>query len=78
MPRAILGQLSPNHIRNHEYSSYTRAILYEIYRNGAISAVIANNENIFNFTVLIIFKNTIINYYASSLYRSGKSKILND
>jgi hypothetical protein len=44
MPRAILGQLSSNHIRNHEYSPYTRAILYEIYRNEAISAVIANNE----------------------------------
>jgi hypothetical protein len=64
MPRAILGQLSPNHIRNYEYSFYIRAILYEMHRNKAISAVIANNENIFNSTVRIIFKNiTIITPY---------------
>jgi hypothetical protein len=78
MPRAILGQLSFNHVRNYEYSFYIRVILYGIYRNGAISAVIANNENIFDSTVRIIFKNIIINYHVSSLYRSGKSKILND
>jgi hypothetical protein len=78
MPRAILGQLSLNHIRNHEYSLYTRTILYGMHRNEIISAVIANNENISDSIVRIIFKNITINYYASSLYRSGKFKILND
>jgi hypothetical protein len=78
MPRAILGQLSLNYVRNHEYSPYIRAILYGIYRNGATPTVIANNENISDFTVRIILKNIIINYHASSLYSSEKSKILND
>jgi hypothetical protein len=78
MPRAILGQLSPNHVRNHEYSPYTRAILYGIHRNRATSAVIANNENIPDSTVRTIFKNITINHHASSLYRSGRPKILND
>jgi hypothetical protein len=78
MPRAILGQLSLNHIRNHKYSPYIYAILYRIHRNGAISIVIVNNENIPDSTVRIIFKNIIINYHASFLYRFGKSKILND
>jgi hypothetical protein len=76
MPRAILDQLSPNHIRNHEYSPYTRAILYGIHRNGAISAVIANNENIPDSTVRTILKNIIINHHALSLYRSGNLKSL--
>jgi hypothetical protein len=78
MPRAILSQLSPNYIRNHEYSPYIRAILYEIHRNKATPAVIANNENIPDSIVRIIFKNTIINHHASSLYRSERFKILND
>jgi hypothetical protein len=70
--------LSSNYVRNYEYFSYIYAILYEIYRNRAISAVIANNENILDSIVRIIFKNIIINYHVSFLYRSGKFKIFND
>jgi hypothetical protein len=49
-----------------------------MHRNGANPAVIANNENIPDSIVRIIFKNTIINHHASSLYRSERFKILND
>jgi hypothetical protein len=49
-----------------------------MHRNGANPAVIANNENIPDSIFRIILKNTIINHHALSLYRSGRSKILND
>src|SRR6266536_3650005 len=78
MPRSILDQLSPNHVRNHEYSPYTRAVIFGMYRANTPPASIANDENIPYSTVRSIIKNTTINHATTSAYRPEPPMKLND
>lgn len=78
MPRVLLGSLSPDHVRNREYSAATRLTMYDTHRGGLTIGQIADKENIPDFSIRTMLIGTTIQHNCVSFYRKGRPFVLND